>query len=107
MPAELAASAIVNEPAAVLAAPDPSAIVSVATAPLTVTDCSDPPEGTLANVHGAVPAVYGRERVVEGREHLVDLAVRVRVLHDERHELRGDDDVDRRAAAVVPALPTA
>jgi len=47
----------VNEPTAVLAAPAPSAMDSVAVLPATVTPESVPPDGTLASVHGVVPAV--------------------------------------------------
>ena len=59
MPAEFALKPTVNVPTAVLAAPAPSASVSVATAPLTVTDASDPAEGTLASAHEDTPAEYG------------------------------------------------
>ena len=45
-------------PTAVSTPPSPSVIVNVAVFPATMTDANDPPDGTLANVHGAIPAVY-------------------------------------------------
>ena len=56
MPAVFAASATLNVPTAVFAAPAPSVMVNVAVVPLTTTDDSDPAEGTLVNVHGTIPA---------------------------------------------------
>ena len=57
MPVALVVSAIVKAPTAVSGAPAPSLIVSVAVAVETLTEARLPPLGTLASVHGAVPAV--------------------------------------------------
>ena len=84
MPVALVASATVKEPTAVFAAPAPSVIVSVAVLVATATLASVPPLGTLASVHGAVPADVRRERLREHRGDVVDLAVGVGVLH--RHD---------------------
>ena len=54
IPVALAARATVKVPTAVFAAPAPSAIVRVATAPAVATLDSVPPLGTFASVHGAV-----------------------------------------------------
>src|SRR5690242_8902759 len=56
-PEALAASATRKEPTEVSAALAPSAIVSVAVAPLEDTEDSDPPLGTAVSVHGAVAVV--------------------------------------------------
>ncbi len=66
IPAALLARATVNEPTVVSMGPAPSVTVSVAVEPVTATLASVPPLGTLASVHGAVPAVYeasGSEKV--------------------------------------------
>ena len=56
-PFAFVASATLKVPTAVLAALGPSVIARVAWLPATVTPLSVPAEGTLVNVHGAVPAV--------------------------------------------------
>src|ERR687888_2424496 len=58
MPFGLAARATLNDPTAVSAAPDPSVRVNVTVVPTTLTDETQPPEGTPASVQGDVPAVY-------------------------------------------------
>ena len=82
MPVALAARATVNVPTAVSAAPAPSVMVSVAVAPEVETDASVPPEGTAVASRSGVGG--GGERLGEGRQHAVDLAVRVDVVHDQR-----------------------
>ena len=83
------ASAMVMSAPPVSTAPAPSVSVSLIVAPVAFARLSVPPDGTLASVHGAVPAVITGQRLGERDGDAVDLAVRVEVLQQHRHGRRG------------------